>query len=293
MSFEQAIQTRPLMLMEAAVVERLRRNPTIQLHPRLENAMLIYCAEGRAALDELYREYITVAKQAKLPIVLSTPTWRATRERLAEATIETDVNTDAVHFMRSYSDAFIGGLIGCKNDCYKPAIALSRTEAIDFHSWQINRLLGADFLYAVTLPEINEALGIAQAMSATDRPYIISFVIDKAGQVLDGTSLEATIKRIDSETERPPLGYGVNCSYPSFLQAANLSASAASRLISIQANASSLTHDELDQAGQIQNDALDDWGERMLDLHHTLGLKLLGGCCGTDASHLQHLTRHA
>ncbi|VGO21373.1 homocysteine S-methyltransferase family protein [Pontiella sulfatireligans] len=292
MTFEKTIQTRPLMLMEAAIVERLRRNPEVRLHPRLENAMLIYSPEGRAALDSIYREYIEEAQQAALPIALSTTTWRANQARLAEANIETDVNADAVRFLKSYAGVFVGGMIGCRNDCYRPDEALSRAEAVDFHSWQINRLLDADFLYAVTLPEINEALGIAQAMAATERPYIISFVIDQTGKILDGTTLETAIERIDAETERPPLGYGVNCSYPSFLQAAKLSASATSRLISLQANASSLSHDELDQSEDIHNDDLEDWGERMIERRHTLGLKLLGGCCGTDASYLKYITQH-
>lgn len=295
MNFEQTIQTNPLILMEGAIIERLRHNQTIQLHPRLVIAPLVGNPAGRGALTALYREYIAIAKGAGLPVVLSTPTWRANRERILRENPEANLNADAVQFMlnfkQEYPNLFIGGQIGCKNDCYKPGEALSRTEAFDFHSWQIQHLTEADFLYAVTLPEVDEALGMAQAMAATDRPYIISFVIGRSGRVLDGTPLEEAMHRIDAESGRPPLGYGVNCCYPSFLQAARLSEKAAKRMVSIQANASSLDHAQLDQSGTVHADDLEDWGDRMLELHRALGIKILGGCCGTDATHLGYLAR--
>ncbi len=70
----------------------------------------------------------------------------------------------------------IGGMIGCKNDCYKANEGLSSLESEDFHSWQIDHLAqsGVDFLVAVTLPNKEEARGIAKAMAKTGIPYIIS-----------------------------------------------------------------------------------------------------------------------
>jgi S-methylmethionine-dependent homocysteine/selenocysteine methylase len=290
MIFENILRSHPLILMEAAVIERLRRAQPALLHPRLVIAPLVQTLEGREALTVLYREYIGLAKDAGLPIILSTPTWRASRNRCTDE----DLNADAVQFMQGfkqeYSNLFIAGQMGCKNDCYKPEEALAPDEAFDFHSWQTERLSKADFLYGVTLPEVGEALGMARAMAATDRPYIISFVIGKDGRILDGTPLEQAIDKIDFETERPPLGYGVNCCYPAFLQTSELSDRAAARMVSIQANASSLTHAELDAADTIQANPIKDWSNGMLELHRTLGVKILGGCCGTTDRHLRSLT---
>ena len=294
MNFEQTIQTQPLLLMEAAIIDRIRRSRPELLHPQLVIAPLVQSVEGRTVLSALYREYISIARNADLPLALSTPTWRTSRDRCAAEGITTDLNGKAVEFMDAfkteYSNLFIGGQMGCKNDCYKPAEALSPEEAFDFHSWQTVRLTEADFLYGVTLPAVGEALGMAQAMAETGRPYIISFVIGKDGRILDGTPLEQAIERIDAETARPPIGYGANCCYPAFLQASELSGPAAERMISIQANASSLTHAELDTSDTIQVDPLEDWSRCMLELHRTLGIKILGGCCGTTADHLKSLT---
>lgn len=297
MNIEQILQTHPKILMEAAIAERVRRAHPELMHPRLATSLLTQSIEGREVLGSFVREYITIARNADLPIVLGTPTWRVDKARCAEEHISGDLNTQAIQFVREfeseYSNISIAGQVGCKNDCYKPEEALSTEEACDFHSWQAERLISADFLYGITLPEINEALGMAQAMADTGSPYLISFVIGKDGRILDGTSLNDAVERIDTKTKRPPIGYGVNCSYPSFLQAADLSASTAARMVSIQANASSLTHAELEQAEFVRTDPIDNWADCMLNLHHTLNLKMLGGCCGTTAEHLKMLTRNS
>ena len=114
-------------------------------------------------------------------------------------------------------------MIGCKNDCYKPNEGLLAVESEQFHSWQIDQLAkaGIDFLIAVTLPNTQEAKGIAKAMEKTGIPYIISFVIARNGRILDGTDLNVAIDIIDSATNQKPLGFMVNCAYPTFLCAAN------------------------------------------------------------------------
>lgn len=294
MTFEQTLQTHSKILMEGAVIERLRRAQPGLIHPRLVIVPLVQTAEGRAALSAIYREYIALAENAGLPLVLSTPTWRASKDRCAEKNIEADLNGDAVQFMhefkKEYPRILIAGQMGCRNDCYKPEEAVSAEEALDFHRWQVERLSKADFLYGVTLPEVGEALGMARAMAETDRPYIISFCIGRDGRILDGTPLEDAVARIDAETERSPIGYGANCCYPGFLQTSELSGRTAERMLSVQANASSLSHAELEAAETVEADPIEDWAARMLDLHRTIGIKILGGCCGTTAEHLKRLT---
>lgn len=42
MEFEKTVGARDFVLMEAGVIEILRRRDDVRLHPRLENALLIY-----------------------------------------------------------------------------------------------------------------------------------------------------------------------------------------------------------------------------------------------------------
>ncbi|MCV6636601.1 homocysteine S-methyltransferase family protein [Candidatus Albibeggiatoa sp. nov. NOAA] len=295
---EALLKNNPLILMEAAIVEQLRWHSDVQLHPRLSNAPLIYTA--KEPLTQLYKQYMDIALTADLPFLMCTPTWRANRERVEQADNPdfNHINTDAVQFLQQIKQASgqvdkvkIGGMMSCKNDCYQPEQGLSTQEAKQFHQWQVNALAeaGVDFLFAVTLPNIDEAIGIAQAMETTDKPYIISFVISREGQLLDGTSLHAAIEKVDLATERKALGFMVNCAYPSFLCADNQPPEMFKRLIGYQANASSLDHCDLDNAAQLESDTVQHWGDEMRRFNQQFGVNILGGCCGTNAEHLRYL----
>ncbi len=302
MDIQKALNENSLILAEAAVIETLRRSETVDLHPHLEHALLIYDSNGRKMLSKLYNGFIGIAQNANLPILLCTPTWRANQERISAEQIHNDTNGDAVRFLKhlrnrweSWRDNIaIGGLIGCKNDCYKPVQGLSKEEAEDFHTWQVNQLTNAkvDFLLAATLPAMPEALGIALALEKTRTPYIISFVINREGRILDGTRLAQAFAEIDAVGNRPPLGYMINCAYPSFLNAARQPKAVMSRLIGFQANASSLDHSELDGADTLLTEELSDWGNHMVALNRAHGIKILGGCCGTGREHLQYIVSH-
>jgi S-methylmethionine-dependent homocysteine/selenocysteine methylase len=291
---------RDLVLMEAAVVERLRRDPLVGargLHPRLVHAPLLLERDGRRALRAIYDEYVDLAQRAGLPILLCTPTWRANLERATEDERHRAINRRAAEFLRELREARpepgsigIGGLIGCRHDCYRPDQSLDPGEAERFAAWQVDELAlgGVDFLMAATLPAVDEAVGIARAMVGTGLPFLISFVVDRSGRLLDGSTLAEAFDRVDDACDARPLGYMVNCAHPSFVEAAGEAACADPRLVGVQANASSLDHADLDGATALQVDDVDDWAERMLRLH-ARGVKILGGCCGTDASHLEAL----
>ncbi len=302
MNLNRILERHRLVLAEAAIIESLRRSGEVDLHPRLENSLLIYQDLGRRRLSDLYRGYIDIALNAGVPILLCAPTWRANRERLSEAGVDADVNGDAVRFVKQLRDGpgdrgrkvVIGGLVGCKNDSYSPAESLPVDAAQSFHAWQIEQLAEAepDYLLAATLPSADETLGIARAMAETGLPYLISFVIDREGKILDGNTLERAFGRIDDHCDRPPAGYMVNCSYPSFLQAHRQPESVLNRLIGFQGNASALDHSDLDGSGALQSETVSDWGERMIELNRRYGIRVLGGCCGTTGKHLEYIVTH-
>lgn len=285
--------------MEAAIVESLRRSSEVDLHPVLVNAPLIYQETGRKALARRYQSYIDIAHEAKTPFLMCTPTWRTNQARVSETKINPSINIDAAQFLHDLRGSQkngrefirIGGLIGCKNDCYQPQEALSATQAEQFHSWQIEQLKqgGVDFIIAETLPNVEEAIGIARAIEHADLPYFISFVISRDGRVLDGTDLSKAIKRLDKSTHQQALGFMVNCAYPSFLCAEDQPPELFKRLMGYLANASSKDHCDLDGAQELLMENIPDWGEMMLELNRTYGIKVLGGCCGTNEQHLAYL----
>lgn len=302
MNFEKLLKKHNLILTECAISERLRRQPDIEIHPVLFNTPLIYDAVGRERLEKIYLSYRQVAEEAKLPVLLCAPTWRVDRERIGLAGAPASINRDAVDFMKVFkkhhetdeSTIIAGALIAPKNDCYSPDLALDRKRSADFHGWQVDKLAeaGAEVIIAQTIPSLEESLGMSDRLAVTGIPYIISFVINRFGRVLDGTPLAEAIDRVDQAIALPPAGFMVNCVYPTFVDINELSHSLAHRLIGIQANASSKDHDQLDGTEELQQDPLEDWGTHMLRLHRALGVKILGGCCGTDHTYLQYIVRH-
>lgn len=299
MTFAELLTRNPAILTECAISERLRRQPGIDLHPVLFNTPLIYEENGRKSLEEIYRSYIDVARDAQFPILLCAPTWRINQGRIKEAGAPVSINRDAVAFMRGLKERYsshdapitVGALLAPKNDCYSPSFALQRSQSAAFHGWQIDELAeaGAEVIVCQTIPAVSEALGMADRLGASGLPYIISFVINRFGRVLDDTLLAEAMEIIDRSVAMPPTGYMVNCVYPTFLDAKNQSPTFFSRLVGIQANASSKDHDQLDGSDHLQQDPLPDWGENMLELHREHGVKILGGCCGTDHTYLRYL----
>lgn len=126
-------------------------------------------------------------------------------------------------------------------------------------------------------------------MAQSGLPYFISFVVGKDGKVLDGTPLDQAIAILDETLEKSPTGYFVNCSYPAYLDISDFSAASTNRLIGFQANASSLSHSELEGASEVKSEPISEWTSSMRRLNLEFGVKVLGGCCGTDARHLNSL----
>ncbi|MCP4024643.1 MAG: homocysteine S-methyltransferase family protein [Desulfobacteraceae bacterium] len=298
-SLKNILETHPLILAEAAIIEQLRRSETISLHPTLVNAPLIYEEATKKVLAGILQGYIDIAAMANLPFLMCSPTWRTNPERITACKARQSINTDAVQFMIALRDSqeshreniLIGGLMGCKNDCYKPDEGLSSVESEQFHTWQIDQLAGAgvDYLMAATLPNVKEATGIAKTMERTGIPYILSFVIGRDGCVLDGTKLYDAIEMIDNATGQQPVGFTVNCAYPTFLCAHKQPPALFKRLIGYQANASALDHSELDGTDLLKAEPVSDWGDAMVELNREYGVRILGGCCGTGSEHLQYI----
>jgi hypothetical protein len=92
--FEETVNSGSLTLMEGALVERLRRDASIDLDPFILNAGLVYSEEGRSALRRLYRQYLDIGRAHRLNMLTLTATWRAipVRQKLAGFDESTNVS---------------------------------------------------------------------------------------------------------------------------------------------------------------------------------------------------------
>lgn len=287
-------------LTEAAVVERMRREFQIPADEQLVYGGAIYHTQARTVLTGIYCGYIDVARRVSMPILLTSSTRRSNRDRIAASRhAHRKVNQDWMTFLREVrgdrtGSVFLGSLLGTRGDAYKPQEALPEAEALAFHRAQCQACLegGPDFLMAGVLPALSEAKGLARAMGETGRPFILSFIINRAGTLLDGTPLGVAMEAIDEAC--PPLCYMVNCVHPDTVRAGlladvNRSHPALPRLIGIQANTSALSPDELDNSAELHCDGAESLAESMLVLRRDHGFRIFGGCCGTDSAHLEQI----
>ncbi|GFE58961.1 homocysteine S-methyltransferase family protein [Geobacter sp. AOG1] len=303
--FAKFLEKSPCILGEGAVIERLRRNGDLELDPHLVNSAFIYYDGKRAALETICRQYLEIGREFGLPLLVSTPTWRASRERIEAAGYAgVDVNGDNARFLDALrkscggyaENVVICGLMSCRGDAYRPAEALAVAEAREFHAWQAGKLAdaGVDFLLAATLPALSEATGLALALAATGQPYVLSFVVRPEGTLLDGTPLKDAIAAIDATVTPPPLAYMINCTHVSFARAAltheaHSSALVRQRVIGLLANTAALSPEDLNDSTSLVEEDPEAFGRSVAGLHRELGLKILGGCCGTDDRHIRSL----
>ncbi len=292
------------LLMEGALGERLKREYGLSFAGPVAMAELVLSEAGRNALRSLWTGYAAIARRYGLPFLATTPTRRANRERMRLAGHDVGLLEANVRFLREIErvlrrrdglEMYVGGLMGCRGDAYTGEGALpTAVEAREFHDWQARGLkdAGADFLYAGIMPTLPEAQGMAEAMADTGLPYIISFTIEAGGTLADGTPIHTAIAAIDRKASPAPLCYMANCVHPSLVRRAlsrpwNRTGLVRERFLGLQANASSLSHAELDGAGGLHGSDPEALADEMLLLRREAGLRVLGGCCGTDDRHME------
>ena len=184
----------------------------------------------------------------------------------------------------------VSGCIGPRADAYRPAERMTEDEAQAYHTEQIDILAATevDLVHAMTITYPAEAIGIARAAAAAAVPAAISFTTETDGRLPDGTSLADAVAAVDAATGGAPVYYGVNCAHPSHFESALPSGAAGARVRSIRANASRKSHAELDESPTLDaGDPAELAGDYLRLRAQHPPITIFGGCCGTDARHVQ------
>lgn len=305
--FIKMFEEMPIFMLQGSVGERIKRKFTHRNPSKpLGLAGHYYTEDGHRGLDVAFHDYVGIAEKYNLPMILH-PYCKVIDRELIKGTYYEDRNITADNFnhCRSIVDGytsireriFIGTILGTYGDPYLPSTGLSEEEAYAFHSktTKLLELMDHDHARTGLAPALPEAAGAARALSKTTLPYFVSFLVHKDGKLLDGTWLNDAIAYIDSKTEKhPPLFYQVNCVHPQNMmkcldQTPNRTELVRTRFRGLEANGSDLSPEELDNAEVIHSSPAEDWADDMMRLYKDYGLKILGGCCGTDHSHMEQL----
>jgi homocysteine S-methyltransferase len=270
--------------------------------PHFAACELLRSPDGRAALRRYFDEFATISTEQGVGFIIDTATWRANPDWTALLGYSdeefAEVNRAAVVLAAEVRSAWerpgspmpISGVIGPRGDGYRPDALQSVQEARDYHRAQIDVFAATgqvDFVTALTMTYPEEASGIALAARDAGLPAVISFTVEIDGRLVTGATLEDAVTAVDAATDGYPSYYMINCAHPTHLPEGLAAAAWAARLRGYRANASSLSHAELDESEVLDSGDAPQLGAQFARLNLDLPqLTILGGCCGTDASHV-------
>jgi homocysteine S-methyltransferase len=214
------------------------------------------------------------------------------------------LNKDAVSLAKDIRTAWqsrvspilLNGVVGPAGDGYAPGEVPDIQTAHALHRPQIQTLsqAGVDMISAITMTNISEATGIVRAAVEQSLPVVISFTVETDGRIPTGETLGDAIGAVDAATNAAPIYYMVNCAHPEHFHSTIATGQDwVTRIGGVRANASRLSHAELDEAETLDDGDPEEFGKLHADLATILpSLRVVGGCCGTDHRHVGCVSRH-
>lgn len=264
---------------------------------------LLNSTQGMNILREYFQRYVDLALSSDRGLILEAPTWRANPDWAQKmgygSAALADINRRAIALMEEFRQTHqrpgcpfvVAASVGPRGDGYIASQLMSADQAQQYHAEQIGAVAdtSADFISALTLNYVDEAVGITRAAQEAGIPVVISFTTETDGSLPDGTSLKAAIEAVDAATGEGPAYYMINCAHPEhFSQALAQNEPWVRRIRGLRANASRKSHAELEASTELDSgdpQELGQWYQRLRTRFSHLNV--LGGCCGTDIRHIE------
>jgi len=263
---------------------------------------LLRSVAGKEILHSYYTRYLEIARARRTGFILESATWRANPDwgwKLGYSTAALEAaNRESIELLRKLRDEYessvapivISGCIGPRGDGYNPGMIMNADEAETYHGEQVRTFAGteADMVTGITMTNINEAVGLTRAAAAVGMPVAISFTVETDGRIPAGESLQTAIETVDAETGSGPAYFMINCAHPTHFETVVVGREGwAQRIRGVRANASRLSHAELDEAETLDDGDPGELGFQYGRLRTYLrNLNVVGGCCGTDHRHV-------
>ena len=183
--------------------------------------------------------------------------------------------------------------IGPRGDGYSPTNKMSVEMAEEYHSAQIKSIVdtNADFISALTMNYNEEAIGIVKAAKKNNIPVVISYTLETDGTLPSGETLEAAIITLDKKTDNYVSYFMINCAHPNhFASILDPNSKWTNRIKGLRANASNKSHSELNESETLDIGDKEQLAREYQNLKLLLpNLSIIGGCCGTDHTHLKEI----
>lgn len=216
----------------------------------------------------------------------------ATRLRVAQAQDRVaELNRAAARLAREAAQAagrtvIVAGSMGPTGGIMAPIGQLTEAEATEIFTQQALALKegGADMLWIETISAIEEMRAAARAAQTAGMPWCGSMSFEPGGRSIMGVTPPQLASLID-RLPYPPLAYGANCGTgPAelLLALSGFAASGNELPLIAKPNAGVPRY----QDGGLIYDATPEVMAEFAVLARDMGVRIIGGCCGTTPAHL-------
>ena len=129
------------------------------------------------------------------------------------------------------------------------------------------------------------------ACAPSVRMQVLEPATVSVSQDIEVIAVVDAITSVDQASGGYALSFGINCAHPDhFSSTLEEGGEWTARIGLIRANASRMSHEELDNAEELDAGDRTELGGLYADLRALLpGLQVMGGCCGTDSGHIAEI----
>lgn len=241
-------------------------------------------------VSEVHRDYINAGADA-----IETNTFSANYFKLATHGLSDkvyDINLKGAQLAKNIAKdkTLVAGSVGPLGTQIEPLGKLALDEAKDYFKDQIKGLLdgGVDLIILETFINVRELVQAVRAVRELkkDIPIIAQVTVDDDGRLLDGQPLEYFIKTMN---DYPVDVVGLNCSVgpKAMLEALEHLRTITSLPISVQPNAGLPQNVGGRNLYMTSPEYMAEFAKRFIQT----GASIVGGCCGTNPSHIRAIRR--
>jgi len=249
----------------------------------------LWCETQPDKVRELHRQMIAAGADL---ILTNSFGANASRLRLAGAEDRVaSINMAAARLAReavaeSGRPVIVAGSIGPTGEIMAPIGRLTEAEAARLFTEQAEALKagGVDILWIETVSAVEEMRAAARAAQAVGLPWCGMMSFEPGGRSMMGVSPPQLATLVD-RLPYPPVAYGANCGTgPAelLLAISGFSAAGSERPLIAKPNAGVPRY----QDGGLIYDATPEVMAEFAVLARDMGVRIIGGCCGTTPAHL-------
>ncbi len=240
-------------------------------------------------IRDIHKSYVDAGAD-----VLTTNTYGANANKLSRFGLHdkmADINRAAVKLAREAGneDTLVGGSVGPVGDInFKEGLEPERIVKLLTEQARTLESAGVDFIIFETLPSLRDTEFAIQVAANLEGPYVLSFAVDRHCESAKGEPIQRllqTIKGID----RKPVALGLNCGNgpEPMLNALEIMLQAADYPVIVEPNAGLPKNIDNRVIYMTSPEYFTTYARRYIEL----GVRGIGGCCGTGPEHIQDMAR--